>query len=263
MASKVPMMLNVCFMFDSDQLKRLHKVYANSVSHNFDMSASLKVFMVTVRIWDLPTRFFHWALAFCVLGLFVTAELGGNAMVWHFRFGFGVLTLLLFRLVWGLVGGHWSRWVQFPLRPSSVLAYIQGRSLLRWAGHNPLGSWSVVFLMLVLTLQVATGLVSDDEIANVGPLSFWVAGRWVSWATSWHKDWGQSLVMSLVILHLLALVWYRFKKKVSLVPAMLHGDKSLPEPVTPSKDHVAQRLVAMVLLMLCALPVYFLVTIQP
>jgi cytochrome b len=117
--------------------------------------------------------------------------------------------------------------------------------------------------MLVLTLQVATGLVSDDEIANVGPLSFWVAGRWVSWATSWHKDWGQSLVMSLVILHLLALVWYRFKKKVSLVPAMLHGDKSLPEPVTPSKDHVAQRLVAMVLLMLCALPVYFLVTIQP
>jgi cytochrome b len=117
--------------------------------------------------------------------------------------------------------------------------------------------------MLVLTLQVATGLVSDDEIANVGPLSFLVSGRWVSWATSWHKDWGQSLVMALVILHLSALVWYRFKKKISLVPAMLHGDKSLPEPVTASKDQVAQRLLAFVLLILSALAVYFLVSIRP
>ncbi len=124
--------------------------------------------MVTVRIWDLPTRLFHWALALCVLGLFVTAELGGNAMVWHFRFGFCVLTLLLFRLAWGLFGGYWSRWTQFPLRPSAVAAYLQGRSMLGWSGHNPLGSWSVVVLLLALAVQVATGLVSDDEIANVG-----------------------------------------------------------------------------------------------
>jgi len=263
MASHVATMLKVCFMLDSDQLKRLHKVYADPVSHNSFIFAPLKVSMVTVRIWDLPTRLFHGALALCVLGLFVSAELGGNAMVWHFRFGFAVLTLLLFRLAWGLVGGHWSRWAQFPLRPSSVLAYVQGRSLLSWAGHNPLGSWSVVFLMLFLTLQVATGLISDDEIANVGPLSFGVPGRWVSWATAWHKDWGQSLVMTLVLLHLSALVWYRFKKKVSLVPAMLHGDKSLPEPVTASKDQAAQWLLAFVLLLLSALAVYFLVTLQP
>jgi len=263
MANNVPTMLNVCFMFDSDQLKWLHKVYADPVSHNSFIFAPSKVSMVTVRIWDLPTRLFHGALALCVLGLFVSAELGGNAMVWHFRFGFAVLTLLLFRLAWGLVGGHWSRWAQFPLHPASVRAYLQGRSRLRWAGHNPLGSWSVVFLMLVLTLQVATGLVSDDEIANVGPLSFLVSGRWVSWATSWHKDWGQSLVMALVMLHLSALAWYRFKKKISLVPAMLHGDKSLPELVKASKDHVAQRLLAFVLLILSALAVYFLVTMRP
>jgi cytochrome b len=250
-------------MFDSSHLKRLQKNYAVTVSHNFHIFAPLKVFMVTVRIWDLPTRVFHGALALCVLGLFVSAELGGNAMVWHFRFGFAVLTLLIFRVAWGLVGGHWSRWAQFPLRPASVAAYLQGRNLILWAGHNPLGSWSVVFLMLVLTLQVATGLVSDDEIANVGPLSFLVSGRWVSWATSWHKDWGQSLVMALVILHLSAVAWYHFKKKIFLVPAMLHGDKSLPEPVTPSKDQVAQRLLALVLLILSALAVYFLVTMRP
>ena len=117
--------------------------------------------------------------------------------------------------------------------------------------------------MLVLSLQVITGLVSDDEIANVGPLSFLVAGRWVSWATSWHKDWGQTMVLTLVILHLSALVWYRFKKNISLVPAMLHGDKLLPEPITASQDHFAPRLLALVLLLLSALAVYFLVTIQP
>jgi cytochrome b len=250
-------------MFDSSQLKRLQKNYASSVSYIFHISAPLKVFMVTVRIWDLPTRLFHWALALCVLGLFVSAELGGNAMVWHFRFGFCVLTLLLFRLVWGLVGGHWSRWVQFPLSPSAVVAYLQGHSMLRWSGHNPLGSWSVVVLLMALVLQVATGLVSDDEIANVGPLSFLVPGKWVSLATSWHKDWGQSIVLLLVILHVSALVWYRFKKNISLVPAMLHGDKSLPETVTASQDYFAQRVLAFVLLFLSALAVYFLVTIQP
>ena len=117
MANNVAMVLNVCFMFDSDQLKQLHNVYADSVSHSLVFSAPLKVFMVTVRVWDLPTRIFHWALAACVLGLFVTAELGGNAMVWHFRLGFTVLTLLLFRVIWGVIGGHWSRWHQLSLRP--------------------------------------------------------------------------------------------------------------------------------------------------
>ena len=66
--------------------------------------------MVKVRVWDLPTRLFHWALALCVLGLVITGNVGGEAMVWHFRFGYTVLTLLIFRTLWGFTGGHWSRW---------------------------------------------------------------------------------------------------------------------------------------------------------
>ena len=264
MANKVAMVLNVCFMFDSDHLKRLHNVYAVSVSHSLVFSAPLKVFMVTVRVWDLPTRIFHWALAACVLGLFVTAELGGNAMVWHFRLGFTVLTLLLFRVIWGVIGGHWSRWHQLSLRPEQVIAYLRGRrSPDQWAGHNPMGSWSVVGLLLVLAFQVASGLISDDEIANTGPLSFLVPGRWVSWATTWHKDWGQSIIVLLVALHLGALAWYHFKKKRALVPAMVHGDKLLPEGVTPSRDQAFQRLLALGVLLLCALAVDLLVSISP
>lgn len=264
MANKVAMVLNVCFMFDSDHLKQLHKVYAGPVSHNFVSSAPLKVFMVTVRVWDLPTRLFHWALAACVLGLFVTAELGGNAMVWHFRLGFTVLTLLLFRVIWGIIGGHWSRWHQLSLRPLQVIAYLQGRwSPERWAGHNPMGSWSVLGFLLVLSLQVASGLISDDEIANTGPLSFLVPGRWVSWATTWHKDWGQTIIVLLIALHLGALVWYHFKRKPALVPAMVHGDKLMPEGVTPSRDQAWHRLLAFGVFLFCALAVSLLVSIGP
>ena len=198
--------------------------------------------MVTVRIWDLPTRLFHWALATCVVGLVITGNVGGDAMAWHFRFGYAVLTLVLFRLVWGVFGGYWSRWSNMPASPVRVLAYIQGQSSTQHlAGHNPLGSWSVMALMVFLSLQVATGLVSDDEIANMGPLSSLVPGAVVSLATSWHKGWGKLILIALVVSHLLALAWYRWHKHQSLVPAMWHGDKTLPEAVTPSRDNGKTR----------------------
>ena len=81
--------------------------------------------MHTIRVWDLPTRLFHWALAACVVGLVVTANVGGNWMTWHGRLGYTVLSLLLFRIVWGFIGGHWSRFGSFAYGPSSVLAYLR------------------------------------------------------------------------------------------------------------------------------------------
>lgn len=120
----------------------------------------MKVPMFTVRIWDLPTRLFHWALAACVIGLVITGNVGGNAMVWHFRLGYAVLTLLLFRLAWGFVGGHWSRWARLPLHPRHALAYLQTRSAERTeAGHNPLGSWSI----LAMLFSVVSGVYRFDQ----------------------------------------------------------------------------------------------------
>ena len=74
-----------------------------------------------LRVWDLPTRLFHWALAICFVGLMATGTLGGSAMVFHFRFGYAVLTLLLFRLVWGVMGGRWSRFSNFVVSPAALL----------------------------------------------------------------------------------------------------------------------------------------------
>src|SRR3954470_6752084 len=81
-----------------------------------------------VRVWDLPTRLFHWLLVACVVLLVITGYVGGDAMQWHARFGYTVLTLLLFRIVWGFIGGHWSRFRSFLYTPSSVIAYLRGRA---------------------------------------------------------------------------------------------------------------------------------------
>src|SRR4051812_31198764 len=95
----------------------------------------------TVRVWDLPTRVFHWALAVCVVALVATAYIGGNAMAWHLRLGYAVLSLLLFRLVWGLVGGRWSRFGSFIYAPGTVLRYLRGQGQPEHSvGHTPLGA---------------------------------------------------------------------------------------------------------------------------
>lgn len=216
--------------------------------------------MFTVRIWDLPTRLFHWLLAACVIGLVVTGNIGGNAMVWHFRLGYAVLTLVLFRLVWGLIGGHWSRWSQLTLAPGQVLGYLQGRSS-GGSGHNPLGSWSVVLMLSWLLLQVSTGLVSDDEITNAGPLTALVSGVTVSAATAWHKGLGKGVLIALVLVHVGAVAWYQLRKAQNLLPAMLHGDKSLAQTVPASRDGAAQRLLAVLVLLACAGAVRWLVNL--
>ncbi|MEK7346104.1 MAG: cytochrome b/b6 domain-containing protein [Pseudomonadota bacterium] len=218
--------------------------------------------MFTVLVWDLPTRLFHWTLAACMVGLVITGNVGGDAMAWHFRLGYTLLALLLFRLAWGFCGGYWSRWAQLPLHPANVWAYLQGRSQAKHrVGHNPLGSWSVVAMLIFLALQVATGLVSDDEITNLGPLSSLMPGVVVSWATSWHKGWGKLILIGLVMTHLVALAWYRWRRHQSLVPAMWHGNKVLPDDTPASHDDLGSRGLAFVLLVLAGCAVAALVSL--
>lgn len=200
-----------------------------------------------VRVWDLPTRLFHWLLAVAVLSLVVTGKVGGDAITWHFRLGYLVMGLLLFRIVWGLVGGHWSRFASFVRSPSTVLRYLRGQTRPDEhldVGHNPLGAGSVLALLLLLAVQVGTGLVADDEIANQGPLNRFVSGATALSATAWHKDFGQIILIVLVVLHVAAIVFYRLKKGKDLVRPMLNGDKLLPPGVPASADTIGTRLLA-------------------
>jgi cytochrome b len=211
-----------------------------------------------VRIWDLPTRVFHWALFVCVVGLIITGNVGGNLMTWHFRLGFFVMTLLLFRFVWGLIGGKWSRFASFIYAPSTVIAYLKGKGKPEHsAGHNPLGAGSVFALLAFLALQVGTGLISDDEITNQGPLARFVSNSSVSLANWWHKDIGKWAIAALIVLHIAAILFYLYKKKENLIKPMLDGDKHMPLPVEPSKDTAGSRIVALVVLAICGGFVYW------
>lgn len=211
-----------------------------------------------VRVWDLPTRIFHWALVAGVLGLAISGTLGGSAMTWHFRFGYAVLTLLLFRIVWGLVGGRWSRFGAFIYSPQSVVNYLKGRGQAEHGvGHSPIGAGSVFAMLAFLLAQVGSGLFSDDEIAFAGPLTRFVSNASVSLATNYHKNIGKWILLALVLLHVAAIVFYLVRKH-KLLGAMLHGDKELVVRVAPSRDDAASRAAALMVLAACGALVYWI-----
>lgn len=204
-----------------------------------------------VRVWDLPTRIFHWALTIGVVGLAVTGTLGANAMVWHFRIGYSVLTLLLFRVVWGLVGGRWSRFGAFIYAPQSVINYLKGRGKPEHSvGHSPVGAISVFAMLGLLLAQVGSGLLSDDEIAFAGPLTRFVSSSAVSVATNYHKNIGKWLLLALIVLHLAAIVVYMVRKH-NLVGAMLRGDKDLVIAAPDSRDDRLSRTGAVLIFTMC------------
>ena len=179
-----------------------------------------------LRVWDLPTRIFHWSLAAAVTAQLATGFSG--IMEWHFRIGYAVLALLLFRVIWGFIGGRWSRFAEFVYSPVSLLNYLRGHAHPRHLiGHTPLGAMSVFALLAILALQVGTGLFSDDEIAASGPLTRFVSGSTVSLATGWHAAWGKWFVIALACLHVAAVLYYVLVKRQTLVGPMFSGDKPI------------------------------------
>ena len=191
----------------------------------------------------------------------MTGTVGGNAMPWHFRLGYCVLTLLLFRIVWGFVGGTWSRFSSFIYAPKHIVNYLKGRrEPMHEVGHNPLGGLSVFAMLAFLLTQVATGLFSDDEIAASGPLTRFIANATVQQVTNYHANIGKFILILLVVTHLLAIVFYLVKKHENLIKPMLHGDKLLPLEVPATRDTASSRFMALLILLICAAMVYGLVS---
>jgi cytochrome b len=221
-------------------------------------------FLYRVRIWDLPTRVFHIALALSVAGLVVTGEVGASALQIHFLLGYLVLVLVLFRLIWGVFGGHWSRFANFVPSPSKLYAYIQALRAKQAAdhiGHNPLGALSVIAMLSILLLQVLSGLMSDDDISNSGPWSALVPSDWVTLATQYHGDIGKVLLIILVTLHVATVLYFKLVKKQDLITPMINGDKVLPTQMPDSRDTLTSRLFALSILAGCFYAVYRLVSL--
>lgn len=175
-----------------------------------------------IRLWDLPTRLFHWLLALCVLAAVITGQLGGSLIDWHGKIGLAVVGLLAFRLAWGFLGSTYARFAQFFPTPTRIKAYLTGQ--WQGEGHNPLGALSVFGLILLLTLQSITGLFANDDIAFVGPLYDLIDKALSNRLTGLHHLLSNGLI-ALVVLHIAAIAYYGHVKKNNLVKPMLTGWK--------------------------------------
>ncbi len=195
--------------------------------------------LIEVPVWDGFVRVFHWSLVLLFAAAVVTGKLGGEWIVWHMRCGYAILTLVVFRILWGFFGSAHARFADFLYGPRAILGFLQQLfrpSPSHVAGHNPLGGWMVLVLLLLLLAQAIMGLFSNDEIATTGPLY-----RYVSEATSitlmkWHRQLGD-LLLILVAIHIAAVLFHLFVKKEGLVRAMLSGRKSLPETMARAAQH--------------------------
>jgi cytochrome b len=198
----------------------------------------------TVRIWDLPTRLFKWTLVVLVVFQVVTGKLAGDWLVWHFRCGYAILALLIFRLLWGLVGSTTARFSDFVKGPLAGIDHL--RALLsqgppRETGHNAVGGWMVVVLILALLVQVVSGLFAEDHLGmDGGPLMGVASDSWIKSMTSLHHRW-INLLYILVGLHVLAAVLYLIVKKQNLIGAMITGRKKRNDVVAPHAPTPALR----------------------
>lgn len=175
-----------------------------------------------ILLWDFPTRLFHWLLVAAMIGAVVTGQLGGNLMVWHGRIGLLIVGLLAFRLAWGLVGSTYARFAQFFPSPVRIAAYLRGE--WRGEGHNPLAALSVFGLLGLLTVQAASGLFSNDDIAFTGPLFSLVDKALSNRLTGLHHLLSNVLI-ALVGLHVAAIAYYGRIKKQPLLKPMVTGWK--------------------------------------
>jgi cytochrome b len=180
-----------------------------------------------VLAWDLPTRLAKWALAVLVGLAFASKYYGDVGLVWHMWNGLAILILVVFRLLWGLVGGSTARFARFLASPGGALFYavsvLRGRSP-RYLGHNPLGGWMVLALLAIVAAQGVTGLFTTDDIIVDGPLVRVAGEGWIERASALHQDiyWW---LLALIALHVLANLAYSLFGKDNLVLAMLTGRK--------------------------------------
>lgn len=215
--------------------------------------------MNIVRIWDLPTRLFHWSLATLAVVAYVTAKVGGNAMPYHFLCGYAILALLLFRWIWGIAGPRYARFASFvPSRGDAAPA--DAPLAERYAGHNPLGGLSVLAMLVFFTIQAILGLFSNDDIFNDGPLVRFIDKDTSDTLTGLHQL-NQYVLIALVALHVVAIAYYRWRKRIDLIGPMLGGDKRTRHAFTPARDDWRVRLAGLLLIVAAAAIVYRIVNL--
>ncbi len=195
-----------------------------------------------IAIWGWPVRLSHWSFAILVPAMWYTADNG--LWYWHTRLGMVLLTVLLFRLLWGIVGTRTARFSSFVRGPSAVFAYLRGEMAPR-AGHSPLAALSVLALLSAMSLQVGMGLFAGDPFDGAtGPLNALIGVGTADMLTEWHKVFYWA-VLGLVALHLAAIAYYAVIKRDNLIEPMITGKRSMTTPVEGNSPVPHARAVAL------------------
>ena len=187
-------------------------------------------------VWDLPTRLFHWLLVVLIAFSWWSAE--EEHLDWHIWSGAAVLTLLLFRLMWGLVGSSTARFASFVRGPKTIAAYLNNMKGWRPIGHSPLGALSVLALLGAIAIQVGLGLfAADKDGLHEGPLAYLVSGDAAEEIAELHEDFFDVLLV-LIGLHIAAILLFRLVLGKKLLTPMITGRAALgpdTEPMRPGR----------------------------
>lgn len=185
-----------------------------------------------VKLWDAPIRVVHWSFVVLLPWLWWTAENGD--LDTHLKLGTLMLILVVFRILWGLLGSSTARFSHFVRGPVTVGRYLRGlfgKEGEPIVGHNPLGAISVVALLLLLAAQIGLGLVAQDtDGLYSGPLNYLVGYDTAEAARDWHEL-GFNVILAAVIIHVLAVVFYLAVRRDNLVGPMITGRKRYPRAV--------------------------------
>lgn len=222
-----------------------------------------------ILVWDLPLRLFHWLLVVSFVGCFVFAKLGSDYIDWHLKCGYVVLTLISFRLCWGLFGTKHSKFSGLKLNPKDIKHYVlnffkpksESTTTKGDAGHNPLGSLMVIFLWLTILLQAVSGLFMDDDIFTTGPYNGSLGSAFDSAMSFVHHNL-INFILAAIALHVFAALYYLHVKRQNLIKPMVTGYKRSSD--IDEKEGIAHSklVVALLVAAVCIMFVYWLVVLN-
>lgn len=218
----------------------------------------------TVRAWDLPTRLFKWLLVLLIIGAWISSSFGDANMTVHKAFGYAILTLLIYRILYGFCGSSTARFSSFVRPPSEVLAYFRAlrtRTARPYLGHNPAGGAMIVLLLLACLMQALVGLFASDGVTASGPFADRIGDDLAAWAGSIHAAWFYA-ILGLAVVHIGVNLFYQFRKHDNVIGAMITGRKAAAPYADERNVHERSPLLALGCLVVAAALVYAGVTLS-
>lgn len=179
-----------------------------------------------MQTWDPYTRIWHWLLMLGIIFQYISGEILDDQIQNHALVGYGLLGMMTFRVLWGVIGPETIRFATFIPTPTHLLTYITGKKSTPYATHNPLGALAVLGFIVIIFIQSLSGLFMTDDIFFTGPLHSWLTGDITDIITRMH-DWAFNLLLLFVVIHIAAVLYHRFTTEPYIIKAMLTGHKPI------------------------------------